>query len=728
MKIPNPFRLNDWNIKDFLLVVLALQIAVVASIVLDVLGLGIPLFRQITGFVYLTFVPGFILLRVLKLHNLNVIENLLFSIGLSIAFLMLIGLLMNALYPIMGISQPISTLPLMLTISAVVLIFCILAYVRDKNFSSPNMTSIKDILPPAVFALLLLPLLSVLGTYLMNFGDSNTLLLILLVIISVMPILAMFGRFPKKLYPMAVFVIALALLYHNSLISTYLTGWDVQTEYYFANKVESNSYWTSSIPNNYNAMLSIVMLAPILSNICNMSLVWVFKILYPLLFSLVPLGLYRIFQKQTDEKTAFLSCFFFISIFTFYSEMLALARQQIAELFLVLLVLLMIERNMNLTKKSTLGIIFAFSLVTSHYGLSYIFVFTLIIVWIVLFFKKWQAGGRGIADSYSFVLLCLILAFTWYVYVSSSSVFTQVVKIGDHIAGNIFDFLNPTAVEGLSVIVTRTRSLLHEVTKYLYLMVNFLIFIGTLATLLKRTETRFEKEYIIFSSVSLVMCVGGMTVPYFASTLNTSRIYQIALLSLAPFLVIGAKTALEIIGKAMKRSWENKRFFVKVLAVFLTIFFLLDSGLIYEIAKSEPTSISLNKSIDFPRFTQQEVITVGWLENRMNSSIPAYADLYRSELLLGVLGEHYYLVGDTEVLTPIQNKTYFFLGSKNVKSGEIVLFAPDRRSVSTQQLQNLAFYYTLLGSNKIYDNGDAQVYFYPYNQIMNFTSVFNSNP
>ncbi len=263
----------------------------------------------------------------------------------------------------------------------------VLCYIRDKDFADPSYIDIGDVLSTPVLFLCLVPFLTVLGTYLMNFYHNNILLIILIILLAIISLLIVFDKFiPKNLYPLAVFVIAISLLYHNSLISMYIWGWDTHHEYYLSNLVIANPLWDSTIPYAVNAMLSIVMFSPIVSSICNMSLTWVFKIIYPLLFSLVPLGLYRVFQKQIDDKIAFLSCFFFVSLFMFYTEMLQLARQQIAELFFVLLILLMIDKNMDKTKRAFLFIVFGVSLVVSHYALSYIYMFCLISAWLILIF------------------------------------------------------------------------------------------------------------------------------------------------------------------------------------------------------------------------------------------------------------------------------------------------------------------------------------------------------
>ncbi len=52
--------------------------------------------------------------------------------------------------------------------------------------------------------------------------------------------------------------------------------------------------------------------------------------------------------------------------------MTALARQEVAELFFVLLILLLVSKEMNQRIQSALFIVFGLSLVVSHYGLFYI--------------------------------------------------------------------------------------------------------------------------------------------------------------------------------------------------------------------------------------------------------------------------------------------------------------------------------------------------------------------
>ena len=713
----NLIQMNDWEIRKFLKVVLIIQFALWGVIGLGAIGLQIPITRQFIGFIYLTFIPGILILRIFKLHKLGNVETLLYTVGLSITTLMFTGFLMNMIYPFFGISEPISTTSLIITISVIVLGLCYISYKRDRNFSDPGFIEFKEVLSPPALFLCLTPFLSIFGTYIVNFHQDNIILMLLIIVLVLIVVLIAFDKFiPKKLYPLAVFIITISLLYHSSLISMYLCGWDIQFECYLCNLVKINSIWDPTIPKTYNAMLSIVMVAPIFSNICNMSLTWVFKIFYPLIFALVPLGLYRVFQKQTNDKIAFLSVFFFVSISTFHSEMLALARQQIAELFLVLLILLMIDKNMDRVKRAGVFVIFAFSLAVSHYGLSYIFMFSLIAVCSMFFLSIRREKRSNMAKSIitpRFVVLYITFTLAWYMYVSSSSAFDVIVRIGDHIVSSIFtDFLNPQAAEGIKLITMKTVSPLHGVTKYLHLLSQFFIAIGILTLLLKHKEMKFEEEYAAFSYVNFVICFAGVVVPFFASSLNTSRLYHITLIFLAPFCVIGGMTFFGMVNRVVKKSWADQivRSSLRVLSVFFAVFLLFNSGWVYEVAKDNPGSISLNSTIDYPRFNEQEILTGYWLKDRKNVKIDVYSDDYRSLLLWCALGEKHAFRGDDEITTWIPNNVYIFLGRENAKNEKIILITPTEKRKSVD-LQNLTLSNTLLNMNRIYNNGDAHVYY-----------------
>lgn len=722
MDINNPFQINDWKFSKFLKIILSIQFAMWSTIALDAVGFQIPIIRQFIGFFYLTFVPGILILRVLKLHKLGNIETTLYTVGLSITTLMFTGLFMNVVYTFFGISKPLTELSFIITISILVFLLCVLSYARDKDFSNPTFINFENLLSSPALFLLLIPFMSVFGTYLFNFYNINFLLMFLIIIVAILCILIGLDIFiPRSLYSLAVFVISISLLYHRSLISIYLWGYDIHTEYYFANLVKINSFWDSGIPGNVNAMLSVTMLGPIFSNICNLSLIWVFKIIYPLLYSLVPLGLYRIIKKKTNEKIAFLSSFFFMTIPPFFNAMVWTVRQQIAELFLLLLILLMTDKVINKTKRSLLYIIFGFSLSISHYGLSYIYMFSLISIYPILFLMDNQVIQRvkatlyrGLSNSRNnglekmnislgFILLFTIFTLAWYIYVSHSSAFYTIMRIGAHIASTLFsDFLNPEATRGLKFILMKTASPLQEVYRIFHLLSQFFIVVGIYASVRNMINVKFGKEYNAFSLVNLALCLAGIAIPYFSRSLETERLYHITLLFLAPFFVIGGIATLDKIKKisGMGFGEDNRKFSLKLLSIFLAIFLLFTSGFIYEIAKHTPNSISLNKNTELPIFNDKEVHAAKWLVDITDSHL-IYTDNFGRQLLRGFVYSRVKLFSsETKELPP---RVYIYLTSLNLK-GFIKDFREKMGPLST-------FYNNVIPKkNRIYDNGGSEIY------------------
>src|SRR5690606_35897853 len=143
--------------------------------------------------------------------------------------------------PYFGIFEPISLVPLILTLSAVISILSFLAYIRDKDFSNPDFFDLNEIVSPCLLILFLIPFLSVFGTYLVNYSSNNILLMSMIIVISFLILLN--NYIPSKFYPLAIWVIAISLIYHITLVSEYININDVLREYKVVDSVIEYSYW-----------------------------------------------------------------------------------------------------------------------------------------------------------------------------------------------------------------------------------------------------------------------------------------------------------------------------------------------------------------------------------------------------------------------------------------------------------------------------------------------------
>ena len=369
--------------KKIILLMVVIQLGVLGVIGLELVGIKIQGLRFFLGFVYLTFVPGFLILEVLKVKETNLVINLLYAVGLSLTFLMFFGLLLNNVLPFFGITRPISSFPVIVSISVVVIFLICYMVFKFHNKDQLNLVrfSGKTMKNRAkVYILYLLyPFLSILGTVLINRSGENWILIVLIPLIALGFIAPLLFKniISSDSYFFIVFVISIALLLHQVLVSSGIRGGDIQLEYYAGYLVKKNGFWnTSNFMVNSNTVLSVTILPVIYSIVLGVDELWVFKIIYPFIFSLVPVGLYYVYKLQFGKTSAFLASFFVVSTSTFYILLPTLSKQMVSEFFILLLLLLIVfSKDMSMVNRKILMLFFCGGLCVSHYTLSYYFLF-----------------------------------------------------------------------------------------------------------------------------------------------------------------------------------------------------------------------------------------------------------------------------------------------------------------------------------------------------------------
>jgi uncharacterized membrane protein len=307
------------------------------------------------------------------------------------------------------------------------------------------------------------------------------------------------------------------------------------------------------------------------------------------------------------------------------------------------------------------------------------------------------------------ILIFAVFALAWYAYVSGSSALTAISSLIAHIGSTIFtEFLNPKAAQGLFLLVTETVSPLHEVNRILYILFPVLITIGFFVSVLGNRNSKFTKEYLGFSFVNLIIALACVGVPYFASALNTSRLYHITLFFLAPLCVIGGLTIFGGLGKNLRPPQTSHAAdgSLKIVATLLVVFLLFNSGFVYEVTKDNPTSMSLNSEVDYPRFSDSEVRAAVWMTSLSNVST-MWGDAYGRNLLFEFafwrVGTFW---GETEE-RPFD--AYVFFRSENVKGK--VMWSEKTYPGNYTSIQDSPFFkVTLDGAVKVYDSGEAEVY------------------
>ncbi len=362
----------------FLFLVLILVITDLA-IVLD-----IPVLRQLFGFIFLTFAPGFLLLFLLKLNRLDLAEKIVLSLGLSVAFLMLFGLLINGLLFAVGYSKPLSIISLLISFSAVSIVLAIFAYRRSKgitfSFSDFKLTTTEKafLIVPSLF-----PLLSVVGMRLMNLTDNNVLLMLLLFLIPALVIFISFsqGKVSEKVYPATIFLMSVSLLLMYSLRSNHIIDGDTHREYFMFRAISEHLYWSQLGFGNLDACLSITLMPAIYQIFLSLNPEYLLKLISSLLVSVLPLVVYFLSKKYLGSFYAFLASVFLMSQIKFLQTP-SFTRVSIATLFFALAIWVLFHDGISEFSKRVLFIIFAASIVLSHYGVTYATFYVLLLTWV----------------------------------------------------------------------------------------------------------------------------------------------------------------------------------------------------------------------------------------------------------------------------------------------------------------------------------------------------------
>jgi len=603
-------------------------------------------------------------------------------------------------------------MPLMIILNSLILIGGLLEFPRRKNIkfweTETHGTSLLAVL------LTVLPILSVVGAMWVNVFGNNLILLLTIMAITLLFVLGITSKkvLPPKLYPLAVLIIAISLLYHSSLISKYLVTFnsDMGIEYFSFKTIQNNAHW-SSIPmytkvlyGRMNSMLSITILPTIYSTLLNMNATQVVKILYPLIFSFVPLTLYQLWQKNFGKKRAFAATFLLMAQETFYTEMLGLSRQMIGELFFILLLLVILNKKMKPFNKMICFMIFSVVLITSHYAVAEIFLLLIFLTIISVVLTK--RSSRNLTAT--MVAFFFVTMFAWYIYTTNAAVFDSILSFGDYVYSQLGQFFNPasrgqTVLRGLGL--ESPPSIWNMSSRAFAYLTEFFIVFGFVGLITRRINIRLEREHFAFTAIAGAFLVALVAVPGLANTMNMTRLYHLLLFFLAPLFVLGAEFFVKLVSK------RGKEFSISVLLLIVLVpYFLFQTSFVYEVTGSESWSLPLSSYrmgyrlyYSFGYNDDWSVFSAKWMHKNVDiQHTQVYADRPSKGNVLMTYGSIYggYIFSLSNTTSVSINGTVYLSSLNTVHKiivGKFFLFT----------LDELSF---LDDMNKVYTNGGGEIY------------------
>ncbi len=702
----------------------------------------ISFLRQIIGIICLIYLPGALIVRILKIH-VSDSEELVYSVGLSLSLIMISGFLMNMIYPLIGLSKPISLWVFLLTFSVINFVLLSIIYISNAEHVSPR-TQLNYRKYNWIY--LLLPIMAVIGSKYIWIHNNSLITLALILIIAIIPMAAITDKLIKEqMYTFIIYMVALALLLHNTMVSPYPLRINVDGEYFYQQLVFQNEFWDHKLPGASNTVLSIVMIAPIFSKVLNMSVFWLFKLIYPIIFSFVPVILYQIYSKQINKKYAFISTLFFMFFFYFYTETPLLRRQEISILYYSLIILLLIDQNIPLVKKRALSTIFLMCLVISHYTTASLCLLLFTFAYLIdkhiitklpiniLIKQKTRTfvvtNSDKIPKKYSdlskvsknYLIIFIVFLISWITYVGSSYVLNNITLLGEAMYLDFFTQSEKSkyisSAFGIGFFELHPVAMIYAILQYFS---QLCIIIGSIGIIINQNE--FKRSYvslIISAFIFLSICI---IAPHLSVSINIVRIYFILLIILSPLCIIGGHILWTQLTKFItyiqnkynvkyykKINFKNDSIFLLLFVfIFLIPYFLCNIGFVFDIGNFDeeavqiPKSPSLNLNYNTGYHTEKEVIAAIQASKITNKNLPIYGDKYIGYDLISSWNTNSKVL----INRNIEERSYLFLRKWNIISHSFKLVGAD---AVEQDIININENF-LKNRPKIYDNNNAIIY------------------
>ncbi|MGP8321375.1 MAG: DUF2206 domain-containing protein [Methanosarcinaceae archaeon] len=667
--------------------------------------LNIPFLRQILGFFCFTIIPGLLILHILKLNRIEFLKKIVLSIGLSIAFLMFGGLLVNSFYFV--ISEPLSLEPLLISFTFILMILAFVAYKQSRNdFNINHIFNFKiDVKDKSIFLLIFpvsFPIMAILGTYLMNTQENNIVLLAMLFLIPVyvVAIVYLWDRVPKNAYPMAILMIGISLLLMHGLTSNYLNGRDVHGEYYVFRLTTNNLHWDiSNYQHAYNACLSIAILPTVYKILLGIDGLYVFKIVYPLLGGLTPLVCYIIFKKYIGDKYAFLASFFFMAQTPFIYTLQSATRTELAILFFAIAMLVLFDEEVSNMKKKILFLIFMSAIVVSHYSTSYIFLIMLFILWLGTTLITAISESNKKYITIKITVLLFIVIFFWYSQITITP-FGAGIRFVESTFINLGNFFVEEMREPAGTTIMGQGVM--GISRWIVLVVQDItivfITIGLFGIIRKCKETKFEIGYILLMLTSWGLIAAMLIVPYVSTAYGVYRTYQLGLVTLAPMFVIG--------GDMIVRYINMRRFSLLLTMIVLISQFFCATYIVDQIF-GNPLSDDLNRKGD--RYGEyhihdSEVNGARWL-SEYSGDFRIYSDYMGRTRILMAYDKMPHINRNFFEKNKTMKNGYIYLRHTNIVEGNIY-----PTSYYTDINDTIEYSHLFLEKCKVYNNGGCTVY------------------
>ena len=700
---------------------------------LTLIAILIPLDRlwavQLLLVPLLMVVPGVILLRALRVPGRVVASFPVYLPCASLVVLLFSGLSVDLIGPLIGVAAPLRAAPLLVGLEAI----CLGLLAVSVNAPPAVAIPWRGLARPGRFAWpLVVPLTAALGALRLNSDHGSGIALTALCACLVLLIMALVlaERLDGTLLTVILYAVGLAMMWSFSLRGDLVYGFDISSEYYALQHTVAAGVWhTAHTGDAYGAMLSVTVLPAELHALTGIPVLLVFKVVYPAIGALFPVGVYGLARRILPQGWAFAAASLVVVQATFFQELPALARQEIALLLFVALIAAAVHGRMPRRSRWAWVTLLALAMAVSHYSTTYMAIgilgLTLVLQWLVSWFRRIPRITSSVGVAF---LAALAGALLWYgpVTHSASNVrqfvdVTQSQGLGilpNHINGSgplgllyaYFEtapsqplsaakyqqlvhheyqtskrFVVPLAGAGRPRYALRASAPPTPPVRYslgfnvlnlgalgIQQLANLLGAIGALMMVLWRRTPVITRLVGVFSLATLLI----LSVIRLSGTLAQEYNPERAFLQATVVVAITLCWSIRAFGGYLKRPQARRTrnrlqlFILASVAISLAVLFATNSGLASTVLGGGTATNLANSGEDFERYqmTNAELASALWLGEHASRNQLIYADRYAQLPLVAMIGVPHALVPDITPMT-LDRNAWVYASTTNVSDG-----------------------------------------------------------
>jgi uncharacterized membrane protein len=368
----------------------------------------------------LLIIPGVILLRTLRVPGQVASSFPVYIPCASIIVLFFSGLTVDLVGPMVGVAEPLRTVPLLAGLETT----CLALLAASANAPSNVAMQWRSLSRPSRFAgPLIIPMVSAAGALRLNSGHGNGVALVAACAsVALLVASAVFSsRFDKNQLEVILFAAGLAIGWSYSLRGDGVYGFDIATEYQRLQQTILAGVWHAAHPNDaYGAMLSVTVMPTELHSLSGIPGLLVLKVVYPAIYALFPVAIFDLARRLLSRRWAFVAATFALGQYAF-AEIPTVARQEIALVLFVALIMAMLDTRLQRYSQWALIALLGLAMALSHYSTTYVAItvigLALVLQWVVSWFSKIPRVTGAMVVAF---VASSAAAVIWYVPVTQS--------------------------------------------------------------------------------------------------------------------------------------------------------------------------------------------------------------------------------------------------------------------------------------------------------------------